>query len=171
MCEPCTAVLALVEALWENQKESGMERKPMQRKWLGLAPWQNKQGGSDGNDDRIGSGEYGRGNLHAGLASQTNNSPAGSADQALENFEIELLPVEDVCLSSERVRELSKEMKRAAVLMALDTASTPIQQVQQDAKARLSALDSYEVDRKKQLDAEWARKAEKLSRFKPNWSA
>ena len=74
-------------------------------------------------------------------------------------------------LSSERVRELSKEMKRAAVLLALDTASTPIQQVQQDAKARLSALDSYEVDRKKQLDAEWARKAEKLSRFKPNWSA
>ena len=80
MRELCTAVLALVEALWENQKESGMERKPMQRKWLGLAPWQNKQGGSDGNDDRIGSGEYGRGNLHAGLASQTNNSPAGSAD-------------------------------------------------------------------------------------------
>jgi hypothetical protein len=154
----------------------------MQRKWLGLAPWQNKQGTPNRNGDGMGNAEYGRGNRHAALSSQTNNAPLDSADQELGSFEIELLPVEDVyraagvmnpprgytihkvvaMLSSEHVRGLSKEMKRAAVLMALDAAGTPIHQVQQDAKARLGALDTYEADRKKQLDAEWARKAESI---------
>jgi hypothetical protein len=162
------------------RNEDGIERKPMQRKWLGLAPWHSKQGSSNGNGDGIGNGESGRGNRPPGQGSQTTNAPSDPAEEDAESFQIELLPVEDIyraagimnpprgysihkvvaMLSSEHVRGLSKEMKRAAVLMALDAAGTPIQQVQQDAKARLDALDSYEADRKKQFDAEWARKAE-----------
>jgi hypothetical protein len=153
----------------------------MQRKWLGMAPW-HKQGGPNGNGAGIGNGESGSGKLPPGLGSQTTNTSSDSTEGEAERFEIELLPVEDIyraagimnpprgysihkvvaMLSSEHIRGLSKEMKRAAVLMALDTASTPIQQVQQDAKARLDALDSYEADRKKQFDAEWSRKAEDI---------
>ena len=48
-------------------------------------------------------------------------------------------------LNSEHMRGLSKEMKRAALLMALDAAGVPVGQVQQDAKARQEALDSYEA--------------------------
>jgi hypothetical protein len=63
-------------------------------------------------------------------------------------------------LRSEHTRELSKEAKRAAVLMALDAAGVPIDEVLQDAKARQDALDSYEAGQKRDLEAEWQRKAE-----------
>jgi hypothetical protein len=165
-----------------KRDEAGMERKPMQRKWLGMAPWHNKQGGPNGNGGGIGNGEGGRGNHPPGLSPQTNNPPSDSTDEEAESFQIELLPVEDIyraagvmnpprgygihkvvaMLSSEHIRGLSKEMKRAGVLMALDAAGTTIEQVQQDAKARLDALDSYEADRKKQFDGEWARRAEDI---------
>jgi hypothetical protein len=54
------------------------------------------------------------------------------------------------------------EMKQAAVLMALDAAGISLDQVQQDAKARQDALDSYEAAQKKQVEAMWARKAEEI---------
>jgi uncharacterized membrane-anchored protein YhcB (DUF1043 family) len=63
-------------------------------------------------------------------------------------------------LHSEHIRGLSKEMRRAAVLMALDAAGIPIDQVLQDAKARQNALDAYEAEQRKQVEAEWSRKAE-----------
>lgn len=62
-------------------------------------------------------------------------------------------------LHSGHIRELSKEMKRAAVLMALDMAGTPVEQVQKDAKAR---QDAHEAQQRKQVEAEWARKAEEI---------
>ena len=37
-----------------------------------------------------------------------------------------------------------------------------IKQVQQDAKARQDALDAYEAEQRKQVEAEWARKAEEV---------
>ncbi|MGH9500817.1 MAG: hypothetical protein ACRD3L_16895 [Terriglobales bacterium] len=61
---------------------------------------------------------------------------------------------------SEHARQLSKEAKRSAVLIALDAAGIPIAQVLQDAKARREALDSYEAEVKKEVEAEWAQKAE-----------
>jgi hypothetical protein len=95
-------------------------------------------------------------------------------------FQVDLLPMEDIyrsagimgppkgygikkvvdMLNSEYVRSLSKEMKRAAVLMALDAAGVPIDQLQQDASARQDALNSYEAAQREQVEAEWARKAE-----------
>ncbi|MGA8685283.1 MAG: hypothetical protein WB623_12795 [Candidatus Sulfotelmatobacter sp.] len=63
-------------------------------------------------------------------------------------------------LHSEHIRGLSTEMKRGAVRMALDAAGVAIDQIQQDAKARQDALDSYEIEQRKQVEAEWARKAE-----------
>ena len=46
--------------------------------------------------------------------------------------------------------------------MALDAAGISVEQIQQDAKARQDALDSYEAAQKKQIEAEWARKAEEV---------
>src|SRR5208283_1944569 len=53
-------------------------------------------------------------------------------------FQVELLPMEEI-------------YRAAGVLIG---------QIQQDAKARREALDSYEKDQQKQAEAEWARKAE-----------
>jgi hypothetical protein len=63
-------------------------------------------------------------------------------------------------LRSDHLRGLSKEMRRASVLMALDAAGISIDEVLQDAKARQDAIDSYEAEQRKQFEALLARKAE-----------
>ncbi len=63
-------------------------------------------------------------------------------------------------LYSDHIRGLSKEMRRASVLMALDAAGVSIEEVLRDAKVRQDAIDSYESEQRKQLEAHWAQKAE-----------
>ena len=166
----------------EQEKEAGKERKPMQRKWFDLAPWHRKQenltdhgNGSGRSRDRVDPGH------------RAPKTPAPPAEAALPQAgtvsaicQIEFLPIEDIyhaagivnarrgysikkvveMLHSEHIRALPNEMKRAAVVMALDAAGIPITEVLQDAKARQAALESYETEQKKQVEAEWARKAQ-----------
>ncbi len=56
-------------------------------------------------------------------------------------------------LNSDRLRDLSKDIKRASVLMALDAAGTSVDDLLQDATRRQRALDSYEAGRRQQLEA------------------
>lgn len=55
-------------------------------------------------------------------------------------------------LNSERIRDLSNEIKRASVLMALDAAGASLDEVLQDATRRQQALTAYESAKRKQLD-------------------
>ena len=55
-------------------------------------------------------------------------------------------------LNSQRIRELSADVKRASVLMALDAAGTSVDDVLQDATRRQQALDAYEAGQRKQLE-------------------
>jgi hypothetical protein len=95
-------------------------------------------------------------------------------------FEAELLPVEDIyhaagitsprrgysitkvveMLRSEHLRGASRELRRAAVLMALDAAGVSVDEVLQDAKVRQEAVDAYATEQRKHAEAQWARKAE-----------
>jgi hypothetical protein len=171
-----------------KRKETAKERKPMKRKWLDLAPWHHKQEGLsvsgnghtqvNGGGKQNGNGNGNAKNLAPHTSSFAEKIPADSAGDAMPNFQIELLPLDDVYLAagivhtrggvhkvvemlrSEHIRGLSQDMKRAAVLMALEIAGVSIEQVRQDAKARQDALDSYEGEQRKQAQAEWARKAE-----------
>jgi hypothetical protein len=61
-------------------------------------------------------------------------------------------------LNSERIRDLSKEIQRASVLMALDAAGTPVDELLRDATRRQQALDCYEEGQRKQLEEFEARK-------------
>ncbi|MHB8215083.1 MAG: hypothetical protein ACYDDS_03290 [Candidatus Sulfotelmatobacter sp.] len=63
-------------------------------------------------------------------------------------------------LHSERLRGVSKEMRQAAVLMALEAAGIPLDQVFEDARKHLEALDNYEQEQRKQLEAGCVWKAE-----------
>jgi hypothetical protein len=161
-------------------KEAGKERRHMRHKWLELAHWHHKPDdlGGSGNGNSVGKDEKGRPTPQ--VAPPTERTPAAPAEQSGASFQVELLPVEDIyraagivvprrgysinkvveMLHSEHIRGLSKEMRRAAVLMALDAAGTPIDEVLQGAKARQDALHSYEAEQRKQVEAEWARKAE-----------
>ena len=55
-------------------------------------------------------------------------------------------------LNSERLRELSKDAKRASVLMALDAAGTSADDLLHDAMRRQEALNSYDAGQRKQLE-------------------
>jgi len=118
------------------------------------------------------------------LTQPTPKIPARSARE-VPTFQVDLSPVEDIyraagimdprrgysinkvfeMLHSQYIRNLSKEMKRAALLMALEAAGVTIDQLQRDAKARQDALDSHEALQRKHVEAEWARKAEEIAQI------
>lgn len=176
-----------------KREDSRNERKRMQRNWLGL-PNRNNKGD-------LAASAGAESEKHDPAFAEPRPSPKPSPDSAQPNaayVRVELLPMEEIylaagivnprkgysinkvvdMLNSEHVRALPQEMKRAAVLMALDAAGIPIDQIQQDAKARQDALNSYEAAQKKQADAEWLRKGEEnaqiqteLERVKANFMA
>jgi len=63
-------------------------------------------------------------------------------------------------LNNERIRDLSKEAKRASVLMALDAAGASADEVLQDAMQRQQALNAYEAGQRKQVEDFEARKTQ-----------
>ncbi len=54
-------------------------------------------------------------------------------------------------LGSAHIRNLSDEMRRASILMALDAADIPVEEVLKDARLRLEALSKYESDQQKRI--------------------
>ncbi|MGA6985065.1 MAG: PilZ domain-containing protein [Terriglobales bacterium] len=173
-------------------EQAGKKRKHMLSKWLEL-PWREKQEGlsvsgpengeasSHGNS----SGKSEKENLMSQSTPPTPKAPVRSARE-VPSFQVDLSTMEDIyraagimdprkgysinkvveMLHSEHIRGLSKEMKRAAVLMALDIAGVQVEQVQRDAKARQDALDAHEAEQTKRVEAEWARKADEVTQIK-----
>ena len=153
----------------------------MESNWLGLMHWRDKKD----DHNKGGSTNHASATEKENVMPYVNQTMEKTAAHAREvpTFETELLAMEDIyrsagipaprkgysvnrvvdMLNSEHIRGLSKEMKRAAVLMALDAAGVSIDQVQRDAKARQGALDSYEAEQKKQAEEEWSRKAEEIA--------
>jgi hypothetical protein len=68
-------------------------------------------------------------------------------------------------LNSDRIRELSKDIKRASVLMALDAAGTSPDDLLKDATHREQALNSYEAGQQKQLEEFEARKVQENTKI------
>jgi len=159
----------------------GQERKHMRSKLLDLAHWGNKQDETNQSNNGTGSGPSETGKkVPEVTAVATEKISAGVGRESGENFAGELLSMEDIyraagiagprrgysinkvveMLHSEHIRGLSKEMKRASVLMALDAAGVSIEEVVRDAKARQVAIDTYQAEQRKLFEAQWARKAE-----------
>jgi hypothetical protein len=170
-----------------NRNEAGKEKKTMKPKWLERSPWQHKQDDLNvsGAERELNGGENRNGKAVRESPTRASSfthteSPFLHPSEEDASFHAELLSIDDICsaagvpnapkgysinkvvemLRSEHIRGLSKELKRAAVLMALDVAGVSVAQIQQDAKARQDALDSYEAGQQNQVEAEWARKVE-----------
>lgn len=173
--------------------EAGKERKHMRRKWFELG--HNEENQEDGSLNATGIG-------NAEPVNQTASGAVGK--KAVEahadvsgGATVELLSMADIyqtagilnprkgysilkvveMLRSEHLRGLSKEMKRASVLVALDAAGISVDEVMQDARSRMAAIDSYEAEQRKQFEAHLARKAEEnqqtmaeLERVKASYS-
>jgi hypothetical protein len=109
---------------------------------------------------------------HATLKEAPVNSSKVSAAEAVSGPGSDLLSYDDIyhaagimsprsgygihkvveMLNSQRIRELSPDIKRASVLMALDAAGTSVDDVLQDASRRQQALNAYEAAQRKQLE-------------------
>ena len=163
-------------------REVRKEKKTMARKWLELSPWHSKEKEKEEVHAIVG-GEKADSQPSAPMRSvtpQLKTVSGGVGDEGGANNQAELLPMEDIyraagimnprkgysvtkvieMLQSQHIRDLSIELKRAAVLMALDAAGVSIEQVQEDAKTRQGAIDCYEAEQKQLVEAEWARKRE-----------
>jgi hypothetical protein len=68
-------------------------------------------------------------------------------------------------LNNDRIHDLSKDAKRASVLMALDAAGISADELLTDATRRQNALNSYEAAQSKQLEDFEARKAKENTRI------
>jgi hypothetical protein len=121
----------------------------------------------------------------APVAARPTRRGAAALDGDL-TYQNELLPLEEIYLAagigsprrgytikkvvemmhSEHLTALSKEMRRASVMMALDAAGISVDEVLRDAEVRLEAIKSYEADQKKLCEAEWARKTEEHGQLK-----
>lgn len=164
------------------------EKKSMARKWLELAPWQNKRESPSVKAAEIsedGQSEKGRKNSMQQLDSSAKKEAEDRKAECVSGFQVDLLPMEDIyqaagitnskkgysvhkvveMLNSEHMVGLANETKRAAVMVALEAADISIGQVQQDAKTRQEALDRYEAEQTKLIEAEWERKAEENIRI------
>jgi hypothetical protein len=170
----------LPKAALASRRPAEKERKPMAQRWLGMA-W-NKPDESSVEPDNAVQAENAK-EMPMPHAAQISEKPMSSNAREVPTFQVELLPVEDLyrtagiaspgksysvtkiaeMLHSEHIRGLSKETKRAALLMALDAAGVTVEQVERDAKARQNSLNAYESEQKKQAEAEWARKAEEIA--------
>jgi len=155
----------------------------MRDKWLEL-PWHKKQesptASGPESDGANGKGNSTKENFMPDLT-QPSKIPVRSARE-VPTFQVDLAPVDDIyraagileprrgysihkvveMLNSQHIRNLPKDMKQAAVLMALESAGVSIDQIQRDAKARQDALDAHEALQKKHIEAEWTRKAEEV---------
>jgi len=146
-------------------------RNTMRRKWMELVHRQSKANDLDVTEAKI--------------ASQQGSSGVTATQERAQGLQVELLPPDDIYRSagimnppkgytvhkliemtqSDHVRSLSKEMKRAAVLMALEAANVSIQEVRQDAQSRLDVLNAYESGQRKLLEVEWAQIADENNRI------
>lgn len=163
-------------------KEAGKERKHMRRRWFELVHKDEREDMFNGNENGSGNNnsEAGkRATVSAPVAVTEKRARDTRAEEAASE-QVELLSMEDIyrtagiiaprkgysinkvveMVHSEHLRGLPKEMRRASVLMALDAAGIPVEEVLQDAKARQEAIDSYEAEQRKQFDAQAAQKAE-----------
>lgn len=157
-------------------QKAGIERKHMRRKWFEMGHKDDKQEGLSGVDKDQ---ERRMNRMPVTIASVEETALESDREDGTD-AQVELLSMEDIyrmagilnprkgysinkiveMLRSEHLRGLSKELKRASVLMALDAAGIPVEEVLQDAKARREAIDSYEAEQRKQFEAQLARKAE-----------
>jgi len=168
----------------EAQQERG--KTPMDLNWMG----RSKQGntGEDASHNASPNSEDAHEKkagppMLAPVPKKDRVAPVDDGDLADQN---ELLPLEEIyvaagvvnqrrgytikkvveMLHSEHLSALSKEMRRASVMMALDAAGISVDEVLRDAQVRLETLNSYELEQKHTCEAEWARKAEEHVQLK-----
>lgn len=161
----------------------------MANKWSDLAPWRQKQAGKESDASAANTQATSASGHQTDASarrenSKSNSNPAASPEVTADTNPThispgDLLSMDDIyraagilaprmgysirkvadMLSSDHLRGVSDEMKRASVLMALDAAGISVDEVLRDAAMRQSAINSYESDQWEHFEEYWAAKA------------
>ena len=156
------------------------ERTDMLEKWINRGSARRLQDAADGSSN----GQHGpKENMHNDPSSVKHpaaNAIANSNGKGTAAFQGDLLSLDDIyraagimslrlgysintvteMLNSDHIRGLPNEVKRAAVLMALETAGIPVDEVLADAAQRHEAINAYEAGQLKQVEEYELRKIE-----------
>ncbi len=146
------------------------ERTIMQNKWLQIASRRQRVDSSaePNSDAQSSDSSSPLSKFQSGSPARDSVSPQG-----------DLLPIEDIyraagiisprmgytihkisdMLRSDHLRGLIDENKRASILMALDAAGVPVDEVLRDANLRQQAIITYESSQRRQFEDYWNRKA------------
>lgn len=147
----------------------------MQNKWFQFTSWGSQNEENAGGSENVTTAPAAPAEFPR--TKQTRPGPNTNGHNVCGN---ELLPFEEIYLSagiqpprlgysitkvvgmltSEHIRDLPSETKRASLMMALDAAGVQVNEVLQDATLRQHALNSYESGQKKRLEQYEARKAQ-----------
>ena len=182
-----TLLLKQKEAQREPQEAVQTERgsTAVEINWMG----RGKRGVEDASENgSAGGGDTGERNRAAAplVAEPPRKERAAAGVERHVTYQNELLPLEEIyaaagivgprrgysikkvmeMLQSEHLSALSKEMRRASVMMALDAAGVSVEEVLRDAQVRLDAIKSYEAEQKQLCEAEWARKTDEHAQLK-----
>jgi hypothetical protein len=156
------------------------ERTAMLEKWINRGSARRLQDTTEGNSN----GQHGlKESTHNDPSSVKHpaaNANSNSNGKGSATFQGDLLSLEDIyraagimslrlgyrvntvteMLNSDHIRGLPNEVKRAAVLMALETAGIPVEEVLADAAQRYDAINAYEAGQLKHVEEYELRKIE-----------
>jgi len=158
------------------------ERTHMLTKLLHMGSGRHQEDAPPGGNT---SGTNGSGSGSKSSPAPANKANAISSVKSYSRSQGDLLPLEDIyhaagitntrlgynittvmtMIDSNHLRGLSGDVKRASVLMALEAAGIPIDEVLRDATQRQDALSVYEAGQRKQLEEYEARKTQENSQI------
>ncbi len=167
--------------LLAQEPSQGQERTIVLNKLLHLGPGRQQQNAHDGNS----------GNTKAQINStdakttRENQTSANARTPGLPPHQGSLLPLQDIYLAvgivssrlgynietvssmldSDHMRGMTSDVKRASVLMALEAAGIPADELLQDGAKRLDALNAYEAGERKRFEEYEARKSQESAQI------
>jgi hypothetical protein len=146
----------------------------MQNKWFQLGSWSNQE------DAEVPANGASRPTLDSGGAHESKAAATNGSSHGFVCSGTDLMAFEEIyrsagikapklgysiakvieMLHSEYIRNLSTEMKRASLLMALEAAGVQVDEVLQDATLRQRAINSYEAIQRKHIEEYEARRTQ-----------
>ena len=152
----------------------------MLEKWINRGSARRLQDTADGSSNGQHGSKESMHNDPSAVKHPAANAIANSTGKGTAGFQGDLLSLDDIyraagimslrlgysintvteMLNSDHIRGLPNEVKRAAVLMALETAGIPVDEVLADAAQRREAINAYEAGQQKHVEEYELRKNE-----------
>jgi hypothetical protein len=169
------------DELQAQEPTKGQERTTVLNKFLHIGPGRQQQNAPDGNSDNTNA----QVNSNDAKSTRENQTSAKARTTGMPPNQGSLLSLQDIYLAvgimssrlgyiidtlsamldSGHLQGMAAEVKRASVLMALEAAGIPVEELIRDGSKRLDALNAYEDTERKRFEEYEARKAQESAQI------